>query len=118
MGEALKGEELIPILEEGEMRIFQIASLQASSELQSCLSLLFFTVWSIRVMVALCVFVYFFLPLKKGVCLRTVGFGGVLVLFTDKDNTYPSWSRRSGKVNCKFTVPCSAVQHPMEMSTC
>lgn len=39
-------------------------------------------------------------------------------LFTGKGNTYPSWSRRSGKVNCRFTVPCLAVQHPMEMSTC
>lgn len=37
---------------------------------------------------------------------------------TGKDSTYPSWSRRSGKVNCRFTVPCLAVQRPMETSTC
>lgn len=51
------------------MGIFQIASLQASSELQSCLSLLFFTVWSIRVMVALFISFYHW---KQGVYLRTV----------------------------------------------
>lgn len=101
MGEALKGEELIPILEEGEMRIFQIASLQASSELQSCLSLLFFTVWSIRVMVALCVFVSFFLPLKKGVCLRTVyyllGLGGFWFFLQTKTTHIPAGAEGPGK---------------------
>lgn len=88
-----------------------------SAVLQSCLFILLVTLWSVRV-VALFLLYCSLLPLKTR-CMFDNGvlpvFGG---FFTDKDNTYPSWSRRSGKVNCRFTVPCLAVQHPTEMSTC